>query len=245
MDQKPYPNFWKEEPDNQKKVWRPTDGAKRKIKSIGFIQMLLMVGILVVAVLIFKQTRRIPPIYAQLPDGIVLYTTQTAPEMNMLARRQLVDNVIPLLYYQEGSDNYLKDLVGSVRQSILNEVGHRMSYAVANTNSTVQLKIVDSFETAEKLTGTSQFFDAMTKGELIKQDRSKRVSVPFYVRTHWVYEDNHFILSGILDSNPGEYAQFFEAEKARLHNLTPADLEKELNIRKDTLIPVEQNQGRF
>jgi hypothetical protein len=245
MDQIPYPNFWKEEPDNQKKVWRPTDGAKRKIQAIGILQMLLMAGIFATAILIYKQTRVIPPIYAQLPNGIVLYTSTTAPAMNMLARRELVNNVLPLLYYQEGGNNYLKDLQGSVRATILNQIASKMKYADSDTNVTVALNIIESFETSGNFTGSHQGFEAMTRAELVKQDRKKRIAVPFYLRTHWDFEDGRFVLSGLIDSNPGQYAQLFEAEKTRLHSLSNADLQKELDIRKDTLIPVEQNHSSF
>lgn len=246
MEKLPYSSFWKEEPENLKKSWRPTDGVRRKITFIGLIQLFLLVAIVVVSILISRETKKLPPIFAALPDGLVLQTTQVVPGMDRLARRELVNNTLPLLYYQEGADNYLMLLKDCVRGTILGQAAYKMHGSADQTNSTVRLEIIDTFETSAKFSGSKIYFEAMTKAELIKEDRKKRTSVPFYLRSHWEFEDEHFVLTGVIESNPSDYATFFDNEKARLHSLTPEELQRELNIRKNSIIPViEQNAGKL
>ena len=148
MEQTPYTNFWKEEPENQRQAWRPTDESRRRLQMFGFIQFLLLGAIVVLGMMIARETKRVPRIFAQLPDGLVFETIESHPYIHRLARMELVNNTLALLYYQEGANNYLGYLTNNVRKTILADVVRGMALAKQKTNSTVQLTIDETFETS-------------------------------------------------------------------------------------------------
>ena len=85
MEQTPYTNFWKEEPENQRKAWRPTDESRRRLQMFGLIQFLLLGAIVALGMMIAKETKRVPRIFAQLPDGLVFETTESHPYIPRVA----------------------------------------------------------------------------------------------------------------------------------------------------------------
>jgi len=238
MEQTPYPNFWKEEPRFQKKAWRPTDESRRKIQMFGLVQFLLLIGILVIAVFIAKETKKMPPVMAQLPNGLVFEASRVEPGLSLIARKGLVNNVLTLLYYQEGSQNQLALLKQNVRMTILKTSADAMARSAKLTNTTVNLEIIETFETAFRITANRNWFEAMTKANLVKQDKKAKNEAPCYLRTHWEMEGGRYVLTGIIEAMPGDYYQAFLAEKERLHKLTAEELQRELNVRKNTPIPV-------
>ena len=242
MDQTPYTNFWKEEPGRQKQAWRPTDESRRRLQMFGFLQFLLLLGIAAVAAMIAKESKRMPPIYAQLPNGLVYETAQVAPDMNRLARTELANDTLSLLYYQEGADNYLGSLKNNVRMTILTSVANGMAPARGKTTTTVHLDIIESFETGSKFTPSRSWFQVMTKANLVKQDKKKTAEALVYLSTHWELEDGRYVLTGIVEAKPGEYYEAFLDEKKRLRTLSPEDLQRELNIRKNSDIPLPDQQ---
>jgi len=238
MDQTPYTNFWKEEPNRQKHAWRPTDESRRRLQMFGFLQFLLLLGIAAVAAMIAKESKRMPPIYAQLPNGLVYETTRVAPDMNRLARTDLANDTLSLLYYQEGADNYLESLKNNVRMTILSSAANSMAPSRGKTATTVHLDIIESFETGSKFTPSRSWFQVMTKANLVKQDKKKATEAVVYLSTHWEMEDDHYILTGVKEAEPGEYYEAFLDEKKRLRTLSPEDLQRELNIRRNSDIPL-------
>jgi len=242
MEQTPYTNFWKEEPSNQRKAWRPTDGSRRRLQIFGLVQFLLLMGIAGVAVMIAKESKRMPPIYAQLPNGLVYETTQAPPDMNRLARTELANNTLTLLYYQEGGDNYLASLKSNVRMTILASIANSMAAARGKSTTTVHLDIIESFETSK----TANAFQVMTKANLVKQEKKRTTGALVYLLTHWALEHDRYVLTGIVEAKPGEYYEAFLEEKKRLHSLPPEELERELNIRRNSDIPLpDQKPGKL
>jgi hypothetical protein len=242
MEQTPYTNFWKEEPENQRKAWRPTDESRRRLQMFGLIQFLLLGAIVVLGMMIAKETKRVPRIFAQLPDGLVFETTESHPYIPRVARMELVNNTLALLYYQEGANSYLGYLTNNVKKTILTDVVRGMALSKQKTNSTVHLTIDETFETSS----SPSAFEAMTKGTLIRRERAASKQAPIYLRTRWIFADNHYVLTGIMESTPGDYNELFNIEKARLQNLTPEQLKRELNIRRNEDIPLpEQNTGKL
>ena len=246
MERTPFPNFWKEEPVRQKTAWRPTDQSCRKLRLIGYVQFILLIAIICVAMLIAKESKRMPAVYAQLPNGLVFETKPIVPEMHRLARMNLVNEVLNLLYYQEGGNHYLAELKPNVKMTILSETANNMSRIQDRTNNTIQLNIVETFETAGGTKGNRAWFEAMTKATLIRRDKKSQNDATIYLRTHWEFENDRYILSGLMESKPGEYYEAFLREKERLHNLKPEELERELNIRRNEEIPIpERKSGKL
>jgi hypothetical protein len=246
MEQTPYTNFWKEEPANQRKAWRPTDESRRRLQMFGLVQFALLLGILAAGVLIANESKRVPRVFTQLPDGLVFETSQVPAGMSLLARMEMVNDTLSLLYYQEGANNYLGTLKNNVRITILAGAARGMAAARERTNNTVQLNIAETFETGGQITPQSNWFEAMTKATLLRRDKKTEREAAIYLRTHWKMEQSHYILTGIVESSPGEYYEAFLHEKERLHSLKPEELERELNIRKNADIPVsEQNPGKL
>jgi len=246
MEITPYPNFWKEEPPCQRQAWRPTDQDRRKIQRFGVLQMGLLVAILCVAALITIESKQTPLIYAQLPNGLVFEASKVEAGLDVVARKGLVNDVLPLLYYQEGSDNYLSLLKNNVRMSILTDFAWKIQEAQGQTNVTVHLEIIETFETGGQAGGKRSWFEAMTKANLVRNDKHTRKEAPYYLRTHWEVEGDRCVLTGVLEATPGDYYQAFIAEKDRLHKLSPAELERELNIRQNKPIPVpERKSGKL
>jgi hypothetical protein len=86
----------------------------------------------------------------------------------------------------------------------------------------------------------------MTKANLVKQDKKKTAEALVYLSTHWELEDGRYVLTGILEAKPGEYYEAFLDEKKRLRTLSPEDLQRELNIRKNSDIPLpDQKPGKI
>jgi hypothetical protein len=246
MDQTPYTNFWKEEPNRQKHAWRPTDESRRRLQMFGFLQLLLLLGIAAVAIMIAKESKRTPPIYAQLPNGLVYETTRVAPDMNRLARTDLANDTLSLLYYQEGADNYLESLKSNVRMTILSSAANSMAPSRGKTATTVHLDIIESFETGSRFTPSRSWFQVMTKANLVKQEKKRTTGALVYLLTHWALEHDRYVLTGIVEAKPGEYYEAFLEEKKRLHSLPPEELERELNIRRNSDIPLpDQKPGKL
>jgi hypothetical protein len=245
MEQTPYTNFWKEEPSHQQKAWRPTDGSRRRIQMFGFVQFLLLLGIAGVAIMIAKESKRMPPIYAQLPNGLVYETTQIAPNLNRMTRTELANETLTLLYYQEGADNYLDSIKSNVRMTILSSVANVMAAARAKTTTTVNLEIIESFEINAVFTPSRSYFEVMTKANLVKKDKKKDTQALVYLKTHWALEDDHYVLTGIMEAKPGEYYEAFLDEKKRLRSLPAEELQRELNIRRNSDIPLAEKPGKL
>jgi hypothetical protein len=124
----------------------------------------------------------------------------------------------------------------------LADVVRGMALAKQKTNSTVQLTIDETFETSS----SPSTFEAMTKGTLIRREKASSRQAPIYLHTRWIFADNHYVLTGIMESTPGDYNELFNIEKARLQNLTPEQLKQELNVRRNEDIPLpEQNTGKL
>ena len=211
MEQTPYTNFWKEEPENQRKAWRPTDESRRRLQMFGLIQFLLLGAIVAVGMMIAKESKRVPRIFAQLPDGLVFETTESHPDIPRLARMELVNDTLSLLYYQEGANNYLGDPDEQRPHDHLGGCRPRHGLATQKTNNTVQLNIDETFETSSS---PSDWFEAMTKGTLIRRERAASRQAPIYLRTRWKMAQNHYVLTGIMESSPGEYNELFYTRRS-------------------------------
>jgi hypothetical protein len=161
MDPIPYTHFWSEEPEAQRRAWRPTDEVRRRLMRLWIIQALLLAAIVLVAGVLARESKRVPPIYARLPNGVVFETTTGDLQMDRLARTELVNNVLQILYYQEGSFNYLETVRQNVKPQLLGRFRAEMQNASKQTNSTVYLNVVETFEA---LNVPAKGFDAVTKG---------------------------------------------------------------------------------
>jgi len=242
MDPIPYTNFWVEEPEIQKKAWRPSDDSRRKLNRLWVVQGLLLIGIIVLATMITVESKKVPPIYAKLPNGIVYETTAGPLKMDRLARMELVNNTLQILYYQEGSYNYLDTIRQNVKPAIIAQLQVEMQSAVKQTNTTVYLSITETFEI---LNIPAKGFEAMTKGELIKRSSKESTTAPIYVRTRWLKHDDRYLLSRIEEVKPGDYYDLFLAEKERLRRLPKEELQRELDVKKNQDIPLPKRHALF
>src|SRR5690242_18220523 len=115
----PYPHFWSEQPEVQGRAWRPTDEVRRRLMRWWTIQGLLLAGGVALGILIARESKRMPPIYAGLPNGVVFQTVAGAPQLDRIARMALVNDVLQILYYQEGNLNYLDSVSENVKPQLL------------------------------------------------------------------------------------------------------------------------------
>jgi hypothetical protein len=242
MDPIPYTHFWSEEPEAQRRAWRPTDEVRRRLMRLWMIQALLLVAIVVVGALLAKESKRMPPIYARLPNGVVFETTAGDLQMDRLARTELVNNVLQILYYQEGSFNYLETVRQNVKPQLLGRFRAEMQDASKQTNSTVYLNVVETFEVVNV---PAQGFDAVTKGLLSKRSSQESASAPIYIRTRWLRSGDRYLLSRVEEIRPGDYYELFLAEKERLKKLSKPELERELGVRKNQEIPLPNRNHLF
>ena len=90
MDPIPYTHFWSEEPETQRRAWRPTDEVRRRLMRLWIIQALLLAAIVLVAGVLTRESKRVPPIYAKLPNGVVFETTTGDLQMDRLARTEQI-----------------------------------------------------------------------------------------------------------------------------------------------------------
>jgi len=242
MDPTPYTNFWGEEPDAQKRAWRPTDESRRKLMQFWVVQCLLLVGIIVLAAIITRESKKVPPIYAKLPNGVV-YETKAGPlKMDRLARMELVNNVLQILYYQEGSCNYLDTIGQNVKPDIIGQFQADMQSAAKQTNTTVYLKVKETFEI---LHIPAKGFEAVTKGELIKRSSKESTTAPIYVRTRWLKQSERYLLTRMEEVKPGDYYDLFLAEKERLRQLSKEELQRELDVKMNKEIQLPKRNPLF
>jgi hypothetical protein len=243
METTPYPNFWKEEPQHQATAWRPTDQSKQKLHRFWIVQCLLVCAIAGMAVMIAHESKKTPPIMAQLPNGLVFETSSTPLELDRLARTEMINDILPVLYYQEAGENRLPTVKNNVRLSILSRIAGLMQGANNQTNATARLDIIETFETMAAESKSRMWFEAMTKGDLVRQDKRSRNEANVYIRSHWEYENGRFVLNGMVECKPSEYNEAFLAEKQRLHSMRPEDLQRELNVRPDISIPLPERKS--
>jgi hypothetical protein len=85
----------------------------------------------------------------------------------------------------------------------------------------------------------------MTKANLVKKDKKKDAQALVYLKTHWALEDDHYVLTGIIEAKPGEYYEAFLDEKKRLRSLPAEELQRELNIRRNSDIPLAEKPGKL
>lgn len=241
MDPIPYPHFWHEAPEIHKRAWRPTDESRRKLGRFWFIQTLLLLALLGVGALLAVESKRQPPIYAKLPNGLVFETSATPLQMDRLARVDLVNQVLPLLYYQGGASHFLEAIRQNVKPDILRQFQAEMQMA-KYTNTTVSLQIAETFQT---LYVRNQGFEAMTKGYLAKRSSRENASAPIYVRTRWLWNGHRYVLSRITEVKPADYSEAFLLEKERLRRLPKEELERELAIKQDTEIVLPKRNPLF
>jgi hypothetical protein len=242
MDPIPYTHFWSEEPETQRRAWRPTDEVRRRLMRLWIIQALLLAAIVLVAGVLTRESKRVPPIYAKLPNGVIFETTTGDLQMDRLARTELVNNVLQILYYQEGSFNYLETVRQNVKPQLLGRFRAEMQNASKQTNSTVYLNVVETFEA---LNVPAKGFDAVTKGVLSKRSNQESASAPIYIRTRWLLAGDRYLLSRVEEIRPGDYYELFLAEKERLKKLSKPELERELGVRKNQEIPLPNRNHLF
>lgn len=242
MDPTPYTNFWGEEPEIQKKAWRPTDESRRRLMRFWIVQALLLIGIIVLAAMITSESKKVPSIYAKLPNGIV-YETKAGPlKMDRLARMELVNNVLQILYYQEGSYNYVDTVGQNVKPAIIAQFQAEMQNAARQTNTTVFLNIAETFEI---LNIQAKGFEAVTKAELIKRSNKESTTAPIYVRTRWLKQGDRYLLSRVDEVKPGDYYDLFLAEKERLRRLSKEELQRELDVKRNKEIHLPKRNPLF
>ena len=99
----PYPHFWSEEPEARRRAWRPTDEVRRRLIRWWTIQGLLLAGIIVIGILVAKESKRMPPIYAGLPNGVVFGTSAGPLQLDRVARIELVNDVLQILYIRRAT----------------------------------------------------------------------------------------------------------------------------------------------
>ena len=194
MDPRPYTHFWSEEPEAQRRAWRPTDEVRRRLMRLWVIQALLLAAIVLVAGALTRESKRVPPIFARLPNGVIFETTTGDLQMDRLARTELVNNVLQILYYQEGSFNYLATIRQNVKPQLVGRFRAEMQDASQQTNSTVYLNVVETFEA---LNVPAKGFDAVTKGVLSKRTSQESASAPIYIRTRWLLAGDRYLLSRV------------------------------------------------
>ena len=238
----PYPHFWSEEPEARRRAWRPTDEVRRRLIRWWTIQGLLLAGIIALGILVAKESKRMPPIYAGLPNGVVFGTSAGPLQLDRVARIELVNDVLQILYYQEGNLNYLDAVRENVKPQLLAQFRAEMESAAKQTNSTVYLNVAETFEV---LRVPAKGFEAVTKANLIKRSSRESTGAPVYIRTRWLLEGSRFRLARVEEIKPGDYYELFLAEKGRLKKLSKQELERELAVRKNQEIPLPKRNPLF
>lgn len=238
----PYPHFWSEEPEARRRAWRPTDEVRRRLLRWWTIQGLLLAAIIALGILVAKESKRMPPIYAGLPNGVVFETSAGALQLDRVARVELVNDVLQILYYQEGNLNYLDAVRENVKPQLLAQFRAEMESAAKQTNSTVYLNVAETFEV---LRVPAKGFEAVTKANLIKRSSRESTGAPVYIRTRWLLEGSRFRLARVEEIKPGDYYELFLAEKGRLKKLSKQELERELAVRKNQEIPLPKRSPLF
>ena len=238
----PYPHFWSEEPEARRRAWRPTDEVRRRLIRSWTVQGLLLAGIIVIGILVAKESKRLPPIYAGLPNGVVFATSAGPLQLDRVARIELVNDVLQILYYQEGNLNYLDAVRENVKPQLLAQFRAEMESAAKQTNSTVYLNVAETFEV---LRVPAKGFEAVTKANLIKRSSRESTGAPVYIRTRWLLEGSRYRLARVEEIKPGDYYELFLAEKGRLKKLSKQELERELAVRKNQEIPLPKRSPLF
>ena len=238
----PYPHFWSEEPDARHRGWRPTDEVRRRLIRWWVVQGLLLAAIVIVGILAAKESKRMPPIYARLPNGVVFETSAGPLQLDRVARVELVNDVLQILYYQEGNLNYLDSVKENVKPQLLAQFRAEMESAAKQTNSTVYLNVAETFEVIHV---PAKGFDAVTKANLIKRSIQESAGAPIYIRTRWLLEGSGYRLARVEEIKPGDYYELFLAEKGRLKKLSKQELERELAVRKNQEIPLPKRNPLF
>jgi hypothetical protein len=238
----PYPHFWSEEPEARRRAWRPIDEVRRRLIRWWTVQGLLLAGIVIIGVLVAKESKRMPPIYARLPNGVVFETSASPLRLDRVARIEQVNDVLQILYYQEGSLNYLDSIKENVKPQLLAQFRTEMESAAKQTNSTVYLNVAETFEV---LYAAAKGFEAVTKANLIKRSNRESASAPIYIRTRWLLEGSCYRLARVEEIKPGDYYELFLAEKGRLKKLSKQELERELAVRKNQEIPLPKRNPLF
>jgi hypothetical protein len=238
----PYPHFWSEEPDARHRGWRPTDEVRRRLIRWWVAQGLLLAAIAIVGILAAKEGKRMPPIYARLPNGVVFETSAGPLQLDRVARVELVNDVLQILYYQEGNLNYLDSVKENVKPQLLAQFRAEMESAAKQTNSTVYLNVAETFEVVHV---PAKGFDAVTKANLIKRSNQESAGAPIYIRTRWLLEGSGYRLARVEEIKPGDYYELFLAEKGRLKKLSKQELERELAVRKNQEIPLPKRNPLF
>ena len=238
----PYPHFWSEEPAARRRAWRPTDEVRRRLVRWWTVQGLLLAAIVALGILTARESKRIPPIYAGLPNGVVFETSAGALRLDRVARVELVNDVLQILYYQEGNLNYLDSVRENVKPQLLAQFRADMESAAKQTNSTVYLNVAETFES---LHVPAKGFEAVTKASLIKRSNRESAGAPIYIRTRWLLEGSRYRLARVEEIKPGDYYELFLAEKGRLKKLSKQELERELAVRKNQEIPLPKRNPLF
>lgn len=238
----PYPHFWSEEPEARRRAWRPTDAVRRRLLRWWTIQGLLLAAIIVIGILVAKESKRMPPIYAGLPNGVVFATSAGPLQLDRVARIELVNDVLQILYYQEGNLNYLDAVRENVKPQLLAQFRTEMESAAKQTNSTVYLNVAETFEV---LRVPAKGFESVTKANLIKRSSRESTGAPVYIRTRWLLEGSRYRLARVEEIKPGDYYELFLAEKGRLKKLSKQELERELAVRKNQEIPLPKRSPLF
>jgi len=238
----PYPHFWSEEPDARHRGWRPTDEVRRRLIRWWVAQGLLLAAIVIVGILAAKESKRMPPIYARLPNGVVFETSAGPLQLDRVARVELVNDVLQILYYQEGNLNYLDSVKENVKPQLLAQFRAEMESAAKQTNSTVYLNVAETFEVVHV---PAKGFEAVTKANLIKRSNQESAGAPIYIRTRWLLEGSGYRLARVEEIKPGDYYELFLAEKGRLKKLSKQELERELAVRKNQEIPLPKRNPLF
>ncbi len=206
------------------------------------VQGLLLGAIITLGVLIATESKRMPPIFAGLPNGVIFETAAGAPQLDRIARVGLVNDVLQILYYQEGNLNYLDSIRENVKPQLLGQFRAEMESAAKQTNATVSLNIAETFESLHVPT---KGFEAVTKASLIKRSNRESAGAPIYIRTRWLIEGGRYRLARVEEIKPGDYYELFLAEKDRLKKLSKQELERELAVRKNQEIPLPKRNPLF
>ncbi len=206
------------------------------------VQGLLLGAIITLGVLIARESKRMLPIFAGLPNGVVFETAAGAPQLDRIARVELVNDVLQILYYQEGNLNYLDSVRENVKPQLLAQFRGEMESAAKQTNATVYLNIAETFESLQV---PAKGFEAVTKASLIKRSNRESAGAPIYIRTRWLLERSRYRLARVEEIKPGDYYELFLAEKGRLKKLSKQELERELAVRKNQEIPLPKRNPLF
>ena len=159
--------------------------------------------------------------------------------MDRLAQTELVNNVLQISITRRELQLFSRP-PQTVKPQLLGRFLAEMQNASKQTNSTVYLNVVETFEA---LNVPTKGFDAVTKGVLGKRSNQESASAPIYIRTRWLLAGDRY-LCRVRKRTDGDYYELFLAEKERLKN-SETGTERKLGMRKNQEIPLPNRNHLF